>query len=40
MYEDIVVENRARIHEDMVFDMAEKHMFVMTNKKVRKSLEL
>jgi len=34
-YEDIIVENQAKIHEDMVFDQDEKHLFVMTDKKVR-----
>lgn len=35
-YEDIVVEDRARIHEDMVFDQEEKHLFVLTNRKIYK----
>lgn len=36
MYEDLVVEAGARIHEDMVFDMAEKHLIIMTNKQLYK----
>lgn len=35
MYEDLVIENGARIHEDMVFDMAEKYLFTITDKKVK-----
>ncbi|XP_052060190.1 plexin-A4-like isoform X2 [Mytilus californianus] len=36
MYEDREIENGARIHEDMVFDMAENYLFVMTDKKIYK----
>ena len=35
-YDDVIVENQAKIHEDMVFDQDEKHLFVMTDKKIYK----